>query len=214
MVNGNYRYYSPNSVNVKLPKDFLETWDWGTTKIHQESMRAERRTDSVQGFTYQKIADEYSIVFNDDGAGEIADLVAIRVNKDIIHISLFHCKYCPLTDGVATPGARVSDVYEVCGQASRSVKWLYTGEKFFDRMLDRYQKSLPTGFDRILKGSPQQLEILRNKCHDHELAFNFIIVQPAVSAQKISEEQLAVLGTSYSYIKSISGSDIKVIVSP
>lgn len=214
MVNGNYRYYSPNSVNVKLPKDFLETWDWGTTKIHQESMRAERRTDSVQGFTYQKIADEYSIVFNDDGAGEIADLVAIRVNKDIIHISLFHCKYCPLTDGVATPGARVSDVYEVCGQASRSVKWLYTGEKFFDRMLDRYQKSLPTGFDRILKGSPQQLEILRNKCHDHELAFNFIIVQPAVSGQKISEEQLAVLGTSYSYIKSISGSDIKVIVSP
>jgi hypothetical protein len=41
-----------------------------------------------------------------------------------------------------------------------------------------------------------------------------VIVQPAISAKKVSKEQLAVLGTSYSYIKSISGSDIKVIVSP
>lgn len=214
MIHGNYRYFSPNNVNVKLPRALLETWDWGTIKIYQESMRAEKRSDSVQGFTYQKIADDFEIVFNDDGAGEIADLVAIRVEEDRIYISLFHCKYCPLTDGMAIPGARLSDVYEVCGQASRSVKWLYTGEKFFDRLLDRYQKSLPNGFDRILKGTPQQLEILRNKCHDHELIFNFVIVQPAVSARKVSDEQLTVLGTSYSYIKSISGSDIKVIVSP
>ncbi|HHQ6575738.1 TPA: DEAD/DEAH box helicase [Serratia fonticola] len=214
MIHGNYRYFSPNSVNVKLPKALIETWDWGTTKIYQESMRAEKRSDSVQGFTYQKIADDFGIVFNDDGAGEIADLVAIRADKDRIYISLFHCKYCPLTDGAAMPGARLSDVYEVCGQASRSVKWLYTGEKFFDRLLDRYQKSLSKGFDRILKGTPQQLEILRNKCHDHELVFDFVIVQPAVSAKKVSDEQLTVLGTSYSYIKSISGTDIKVIVSP
>lgn len=119
-----------------------------------------------------------------------------------------------MTDGVAAPGARVADVYEVCGQASRSVKWLYTGEKFFNRLMDRYQQSLLKDFDRVLKRTPQQLEILRNKCHDHEMIFKFVIVQPAISAQKVSKEQLAVLGTSYSYIKSISGSDIKVIVSP
>lgn len=103
----------------------------------------------------------------------------------------------------------MNDVYEVCVQASRFVKWLYTGEKFFERSMEHYQKSLPTGFDRILKGLPEQLEILRNKCHDHELVFKFAIVQPAISSG-----QLAVLGTSYSYIKSISGSDIRVIVSP
>lgn len=214
MVQGNYRHYSLNSVDVKLPAGLLEPWNWGTTKIHQESMRSERRADSVQGFTFAKIADEYSIVFNDDGKGEIADLVAIRENKDAIYVDLYHCKFCPMKDGVAAPGARVADVYEVCGQASRSVKWLYTGDKFFNRLMDRYQQSLLKDFDRLLKGTPQQLEILRNKCHDHELIFKFFIVQPAISAQKVSKEQLAVLGTSYSYIKSISGSDIKVIVSP
>ncbi len=214
MVEGNYRYFSPNSLDVKLPIPLLEAWDWGTTKIHQESMRADKNMDTVQGFTYSKVADDYAIVFNDDGKGEIADLVAIRENKGVIYIDLYHCKYCPQTKGVAAPGARVDDVYEVCGQASRSVKWLYTGEKFFDRLMDRYQKSLPKKFDRFLKGDPQQLEILRNKCHDHELIFKFVIVQPAISAKKVSDAQLAVLGTSYSYIKSISGSDIKVIVSP
>lgn len=214
MVQGNYRHYSLNSVDVKLPAGLLEPWDWGTTKIHQESMRAERRENSVQGFTFAKIVNDYSIVFNDDGKGEIADLVAIRENKDTIYVDLFHCKFCPMKKGLATPGARVDDVYEVCGQASRSVKWLYTGDKFFDRLMDRYQKSLLRDFDRILKGTPQQLEILRNKCHDHEMVFRFVIVQPAISAAKVSKEQLAVLGASYSYIKSISGSDIKVVVSP
>lgn len=214
MVQGNYRQYSLNSMDVKLPASLLEPWDWGTTKIHQESMRAERRKDSVQGFTFDKIADDYSIVFNDDGKGEIADLVAIRENNDAIYVDLYHCKFCPMTDGVAAPGGRVADVYEVCGQASRSVKWLYTGDKFFNRLMDRYQQSLQKDFNRILKGTPQQLEVLRNKCHDHELIFSFVIVQPAISAKKVSKEQLAVLGTSYSYIKSISGSDIKVIVSP
>jgi superfamily II DNA or RNA helicase len=214
MVQGNYRQYSLNSIDVKLPAGFLEPWNWGTTMIHKESMRAERRKDSVQGFTFDRIADAYSLVFNDDGKGEIADLVGIRESKDAIYVDLYHCKFCSMTDGVAEPGARVADVYEVCGQASRSVKWLYTGEKFFNRLMDRYQQSLEKDFDRILKGTPEQLEILRNKCHDHELIFKFVIVQPAISAKKVSKEQLAVLGTSYSYIKSISGSDIKVIVSP
>jgi hypothetical protein len=79
--------------------------------------------------------------------------VAIRENKDAIYVDLYRCKFCPMTDGVAAPGARVADVYEVCGQASRSVKWLYTGDKFFNRLMDRYQQL--KDFDRILKGTPQ-----------------------------------------------------------
>lgn len=211
MVEGNYRYYSPNSLDLKLPVALIEPWDWGTTQIHKESMGVDRNLDTVQGFTYRRIENDYSFIFNDDGAGEIADLVAIKHNNDAIFIDLYHCKYCPQQDGQARPGARVSDVYEVCGQTSRSVKWLHTEEKFFNRLLQRYQQSLPKGFDRILKGDPLDLELLRNKCHDHEMVFRFVIVQPGISADKVSADQLAVLGTSYSYIKSVSGSDVRVI---
>lgn len=117
MVEGNYRYFSPNSLDLKLPVALIEAWDWGTTQIHSESMRADRNPDTVQGFTYSRIEDDYTFIFNDDGAGEIADLVAIKESKDAIFVDLYHCKYCPQQDGEARPGARVSDVYEVCGQA-------------------------------------------------------------------------------------------------
>lgn len=213
-VEGNYRSYSPNSLDLKLPTALIEQWNWGKTPIHSESMKASQNIETVQGFTFNKIKNNYSFIFNDDGAGEIADLVAIRESSDAIHIDLYHCKYCPRQDGVARPGARVEDVYEVCGQASRSVKWLHTHEKFFDRLMFRYQQSLPKKFQRILKGNPKDLELLRNKCHDHEIIFKFVIVQPAISAAKISNDQLAVLGTTYTYIKSVSAADMKVITSP
>ena len=214
LVEGNYRSYAPNSLDLKLPTALIESWNWGTTPIHSESMKAARNLETVQGFTFSKIQNDYSFIFNDDGAGEVADLVAIRESTDAIYVDLYHCKYCPKKDGVARPGARVEDVYEVCGQASRSVKWLHTHEKFFDRLMLRYQQSLSNNFQRILKGTPEDLELLRNKCHDHEMIFKFVIVQPAISAAKISAEQLAVLGTSYSYIKSVSSADVKVITSP
>ncbi|WP_338444659.1 DEAD/DEAH box helicase family protein [Pseudomonas sp. LTR0] len=211
MVEGNYRFYTTKSLDLKLPIGLLEAWEWGDTPIHKESMKAAGDLNTVQGFTYSRIKDDYSFIFNDDGKGEIADLVAIRESKDAIYVDLYHCKYCPQKDGKAQAGARVDDVYEVCGQASRSVKWLHTEKKFFDRMMERYQKGLPKKFDRILKGTPMDLELLRNKCHDHEMIFKFVIVQPAISKEKVSADQLAVLGTSYSYIKSVSGSEVRVI---
>lgn len=215
MVEGNYRSYSPNSLDLKLPEKLIEAWDWGATPIQVESMKAARNPKSVQGFTFGQIQNDYSFIFNDDGNGEIADLVAIRESKGAIQIDLYHCKFCPAKKGQkAKPRAQVEGVYEVCGQASRSVKWLYTHEKFFDRLMYRYQQSLPKGFDRILKGEPKDLELLRNKCHDHEMIFKFVIVQPAISVSKISAAQLAVLGTTYSYIKSVSAADVKVVTSP
>lgn len=213
MVEGNYRYYSPVTVDAKLPVALIEAWDWRDTRIHKESMRAAADLDTVQGFTFQKISEFYDVVFNDDGSGEIADLIGIREEKGLIVVDLYHCKFCPKVDDVATPGARLSDVYEVCGQASRSIKWLHTGENFFSRLMYRYQNSIGKGFDRLLKGEPIQVDLLRNKCHDHEIRFGFNIVQPAISANKVSSEQLTVLGASYTYIKGISGVDLKVIVS-
>ncbi|WP_176026253.1 DEAD/DEAH box helicase [Robbsia andropogonis] len=209
IILGNYRYFSPQTLNVKLPRKLLSSWDWGTTQINKESMGKDRDLDTVQGFTYSKIAAAYEIVFNDDGNGEIADLVAINERDDHIQIDFYHCKYCSKD---AKPGARVDDTYVVSGQASRSVKWLHTGEAIFGRLLDRYSASLESAFDRLLKGRPEQLDLLRNKCRDVELRIGFFIVQPAISEARITEEMLTVLGASYIYLKNISSTELKVIV--
>ncbi|MED5615790.1 DEAD/DEAH box helicase [Janthinobacterium sp. P210005] len=213
VVYGNYRYYSPSTINILIPKSLISVWDWGSTKIHHESMGKERDLDTVQGFTYQKIIDKYDIIFNDDGAGEIADLIGICEQDGIIRIDLYHCKYCSSKGGVTTPGGRVNDTYEVSGQTSRSVKWMHSGEALLSQLMARYQKSITSGFDRVLKGAIVDIDLLRYKCRDHEMKLNFYIVQPAISENSITSEQLTVLGTSYTYIKSISGNDLRVIIS-
>ncbi len=39
------------------------------------------------------IQDQFEIIINDDGSGEIADLVALRQENNEIILSLYHCKY-------------------------------------------------------------------------------------------------------------------------
>ena len=210
VILGNYKNYCPKTLNVLLPAKLLSSWDWKGVRINKESMGKLEELDTVQGFTFTKIKDGYDIIFNDDGAGEIADLVAVRENADHIQVDFYHCKYCRKGD---VPGARVEDTYVISGQASRSAKWLHNGAGLFGQLLFRYSNSLEGGFNRLLKGDPVQLDILKNKCRDLELRLGFYIVQPAISKAKISDEMLAVLGTSYSYVKAISGTELKVIVS-
>jgi len=209
IVLGNYRYYSLQTLNVKLPKRLLSSWEWGNTRINKESMGKEGDLDTVQGFTFLKIRDAYEIIFNDDGNGEIADLVAINEKDDHIQIDFYHCKYCNKHE---RPGARVDDTYIVSGQASRSVKWQHSGEAIFNQLLYRYSGSLEQNFNRILKGQAERLELLRNKCRDLEVRLGFYIVQPAISETRITDEMLTVLGTSYVYLKNISGSELNVVI--
>lgn len=210
MVFANFRTYSKALQNSKLPISNLIPWDWMSIPINIESMGAKADLLTVQGFTFSSVKKNYSIVFNDDGAGEIADLVCISENKDNIEVSLYHCKYCPSTD---QPGGRVKDTYEVSGQASRSVKWNNNGHALFERLIERYQDGLAKGFNRLLKGEARELDLLRNKCRDKRVMMHFTIVQPAIAQSKISEEQLRVLGSSYAFIKAVTGQELKVIVS-
>lgn len=210
-VLGNYRYYAEQSLNVRLPLKQLSPWQWGGTNINNESMKRADDFNTVQGHTFLKIRDEYDVVFNDDGAGEIADLVAIREIDHQIYVDLYHCKYCSLG---SMPGARVDDTYVVSGQASRSVKWLHRGVAIFQRLLERYGKSMENGHDRLLKGSAEDLEVYKSKARNLEIKLNFIIVQPAVSAARVSDEMLTVFGSSYVYLKNIADVELRVICSP
>lgn len=208
---GNYRYYSDKSLNIEMPIDKLISWEWSGVNINKESMGRENDCNTVQGFTYKKIIDKYDVLFNDDGAGEVADLIGIKSNDKIIYVDFYHCKYC---QSGKVPGSRVEDSYVVSGQASRSVKWLHAGDSIFSRLIRRYSNSLEKNFNRILKGKIEDLEILRKKTIHLELKMGFYIVQPAISKSKVTSEILTVLGSSYMYLKNISGTELSVITSP
>jgi hypothetical protein len=55
----------------------------------------------------------YDLIFDSNGAGEIADVVSLRVTNGLARARCIACKYSSRT----TPGVRVKDSCEVSGRA-------------------------------------------------------------------------------------------------
>ncbi len=99
----------------------IEVLDWSGVNLRKESQGPTRDADSIQARVIEHLQTigKWDLLIDDDGAGEIADIVAMRLEEDVLHVRLVHCKF----SSEAYPGARVADLYEVCGQAQKSVRW-------------------------------------------------------------------------------------------
>jgi len=109
-------------------RDRIEPWDWQGVDLRKESQTASKLSDSIQYRVIKELLaqkPEYIIVFDDDDTYEAADIVAMRDDDEFLHVDLYHCKYSHSLD----PGARVADLYEVCGQAQRSIQWRHDVER-------------------------------------------------------------------------------------
>lgn len=183
-------------------RERLETLDWTGIDITKESQREERRKDSVQFRMIEHIKAEkiHEVVFDDDGAGEAADIVGISLDNQteprLITVDLYHCKY----SGSETPGARIDDMYVVCGQAQRSIMWLHNK----DRRTDLFAHLLKRDADRVESGRPTRFEVgckarlvqFRDLSRICAVTLRVHIVQPGLSKTGASEHQLALLGVT------------------
>lgn len=214
VIDGGLRYYLHEDYVYLYNKNNVEDWDWSNVDISIESQKESKIVNSIQYHTIQKILRDYDLVFDDDGAGEVADIVAIRnIEDDELVIDLFHCKYCSKKDGIAKPGARVDDVYQVAGQAVKSVKWFHDKEKLIYRLMDRERNRLSQGkASRIDKGRFDDLRHFAKVARYAKFKLGISIVQPAISKVKISQEQLSILGATEAYIHEVCGVKLKVIV--
>jgi hypothetical protein len=153
---------------------------------------------------------DYDIVFDDDTSYESADVVAIKMEGNKLKVHLFHCKF----SSESKAGARVGDLYVVCGQAQGSVNWKHKPQ----RLLDHLQKR-ESG--RMAKGGPSRFEkgdlVALNDIHRHapylEPEFQISIVQPGVSQGKISGEMLKLLAVTELYLMDTFAIPLRVITS-
>ena len=126
---------------------------------------------------------------------------------------MFHCKYCTKKDGIAKPGARVDDIYQVAGQAEKSVKWMSDKEKLITRLVEREKMRLGQGKQsRIDKGRYEDLIHLSKIARYSTFKLGISIVQPAISKSMISDDLLIILGATAAYIEEISGIKLRTIV--
>lgn len=212
-LDGNLLIVPKDASSLIIPNERFEGWQWDGVDIQKESIwkNGNERRDSIQWrVARQFIAGDFSIVFDDDGAGEAADLVCIKEEEDSIRLALIHCKF---TKGI-TPGERVKDIVEVSSQAIRSAKWKW---KFKDlcRHIAGREKRLSTSQrpTRFLNGDNARLNEFVRLTRFKEIRPEIIIVQPGLSIQKISSEQTAVLASAYSYLKETIGVDLDIICS-
>lgn len=191
---------APNRTLPPFDPAKLEPLDWTGINLRKESQGPNRDQDSIQARAIQFVLGcaEWDLLMDDDGAGEIADVVALRADAQELHAMLVHCKF----SSEDTPGGRIVDLYEVCGQAQKSVRWRRSVDHMF-RHLIRREKNRARNLGRtgFIKGDAGLLHQLHDRAGLLRPRFTIAIAQPGLSKAAASDSQLELLASTEIYLQ-------------
>jgi len=206
-------YFKPKDPVENFDKDLLQSWNWDGVSLNKESMGiAPYIQDSIQYQFIQKIKDDYDIIYDDDGSGEIADVVAINKSEGKIDIHLFHLKYAK----GGKVGNNIDNFYQVCGQAQKSLNWKYReGKELFVHLFKRIiKKEKDKECSRLIKGTEEELELLLTAVKwNLDTKFHIYIVQPSLSKVNASDSILSLLATTSHYLATVGDVNLQIISS-
>ncbi len=212
-LDGNLLIKPQDTEQITFPIEQITPWDWTGIDITKESIWKDgvERQDSIQWKVAQfYLAENFDVVFDDDSAGEAADLVCLREEDNCIRLVLIHCKFTT----AAEPGERVKDVVEVCSQAIRSSKWKW---KFHDlcRHIISREKRLARAIrpTRFINGSSNDVNKFLKLSKFKEVKAEIIIAQPGLSQATITGDQNIILGATFSYLKETIDVELEVLCS-
>jgi superfamily II DNA or RNA helicase len=212
-LTGNNYVQLKNAINP-YPRDNIIAWDWSGVNLHSESQHVTPKIqDSIQYKVIKKLQDEdVDIIYDDDYAGEVADLITIKQHQAKLHVCFYHLKYAK----GGTVSDRIDNFYEVCGQAQKSIHWKHKdGNEFINHLLRRENKKRD-GLEcsRLEKGTKDDLEKLLHIAKKKiPIEWEIFIVQPGGSKAAMSEDILTLLGVTENYLMEIAGIKLGVIVS-
>jgi hypothetical protein len=134
-----YLYVPPAEIDLGPVLDqTLEVWDWKGTNPRIESQGLERRSDAIQYRVVQELQKEdFDVIFDDDdGTGELSMSSPSRCVKRSSRCfsAIVNMRQ---TD---TGAARLDDVYEVAGQALKSVQFCHKPKRIIRNMINRERR--------------------------------------------------------------------------
>lgn len=203
---------------TEFPTASIYPWDWNEmgvdikveSQLDKETYNKKRNSIQYNVIKWLRENGDCSVIFDDDGAGEIADIITISEKEKSVLVKLFHCKY---SQGEKS-GRRIGDLYEVCGQADKSVFWKQNPIGMIDRMF--YRENLrkvndkPTRFEM---GDRDLLKTIKNKLLTQPMELEIIMVQPGVASSQITDDMHKILSTSHSYCLDTFSVPVKLICS-
>src|SRR5262249_40926568 len=148
---------------------------WEGIDIRRESQGPKRDPTTVQAHAAERLITlrDWDIVIDDDGSGEVADLVALKEEGDHLIVHLVHCKYSSERD----PGARVEDLYAVCGQAHRSAHHRQHVDKMVSNLVRRERRRLQQGNSGLMVGDEAALFGFQDVVRRRRPEFRVTVVQ-------------------------------------
>ncbi len=188
--------------------------DWTGINLSREAQKAQKEPTSIQYRVIQELRRPdrervYDVIFDDDGANEAADIVAMNVSGDQIFIDLYHCKFA-----TGAPGARIEDLYVVCGQAQKNAFWKTDFEKLVRHLRKREGKRIARGqSSRFEVGNLAKLREIEQKAMASKIEVSVWVVQPGLAKAQISAAQRDLLGVTGLFLKEAYGVDFGVIAS-
>jgi superfamily II DNA or RNA helicase len=212
-LDGNLLIKSQSPQELEFPIARFEVWNWDDVDIRKESIWKDgaQREDSIQWRAANHFIEAgYEIIFDDDSAGEAADLICLKEEDDYIRLALVHCKFTQAT----TPGERIKDVVDVSSQAIRSAKWKGAFRDLCHHMITREKRAVSAARGtRFLEGRAIDLNKFVKVSRFKEIRPQILIVQPGISMERHTADQTMVLAAAYSYLKETIGVDLDVICS-
>lgn len=172
-------------------KKHIQVWDWSGIDIQKESQGIRRDKQSIQYHVIQNLlaTNKFVIIFDDDDAGEIADIVSIIDDNSKISIQFYHCKYAHGKES----GSRVADLYEVCGQAEKSIKWCQDPPAIIDRLMKRESSRARASGTRFEVGDFRKLREIKNKMCVFSTNIDIFIVQPGIDSNALTDDMVRIL---------------------
>ena len=185
----------PESISFSKDSIKVIEWDLYNTDVSSEVEVEADGINSIQDTLREILLEDeiFDYVIFDHATGEIADFIAVEEKENKFKLSLFHVK----SKSAANYNSSLGDVYEVSGQAVKSVIWLKSKSVLLDKIRQR-RKSEHCHF---IKGNYDKF---REEFRTADKAFRakIVIVQPSISkGQEMPFKIQEVLAASEYYIK-------------
>ena len=201
------QYVPLKSALPPFDSAMIQDLDWTGVDITKESQGEQKEPATIQARVIRELrAGDYQMIVDDDAKGEAADIVTIRIIGDAaaptgIDVEFYHCKYSQ----EAAPGQRIKDLYEVCGQAQKSIHWMSSPEKrtdLFRHLLGREAlRHEAGGASRYEVGDGDLLQTIRDISHLCPVSLKIFIVQPGLSKANATLDQLQLLSVTENYLR-------------
>lgn len=184
---------NPDAISFNLENIEVVDWDKYGTDVKVEVKNT--AGTSIQDILEQVLTSDesYKYIIYDHTKGEIADFITAKETENDFIIELYHVKKM----NAAKYNSSVDDIYEVAGQAVKSIVWLKTKSRLLSKMEERRK----SGHCEFIRGRYDQFRKDLTGT-GKQFVGNVVIVQPSLSkGMGLPDKIQEVLAASSYYIE-------------